>query len=81
MTLAVIPQSPARRSPGTAAHDLALEKARGILLTQWLKSHPEDARLRGVLAMPLEMKLPRDLPFRAPHLVEEMMAREVEPRT
>jgi len=80
MTLAVIPQSPARRSPGTTAHDQTLEKARGILLTQWLKSHPEDARLRGVLAMPLEMKLPRDLPFRAPHLVEEMMAREAEPR-
>ena len=73
MTLAVIPQSPARRSPGTKAHNEALQKARGILLTQWLEAHPEDARLRGVLAMPLEMKLPRDLPFRAPHLVEEMM--------
>jgi len=80
MTLAVIPQSPARRSPGTAAHDQALQKARGILLTQWLESHPQDARLRGVLAMPLEMKLPRNLPFRAPHLVEEMMARETELR-
>jgi penicillin-binding protein 1C len=80
MTLAVIPQSPARRSPGTAAHDLALQKARGVLLSQWLESHPEDERLRGVLAMPLEMKLPRDLPFRAPHLVEEMMARDETPR-
>jgi penicillin-binding protein 1C len=80
MTLAVIPQSPARRSPGTAAHDQALQKARGILLTQWLELHPEDARLRGVLAMPLEMKLPRDLPFQAPHLVEEMMLADTTPR-
>lgn len=80
MTLAVIPQSPARRSPGTAAHEQALLKARGILLTQWLDSHPDDARLRGVLAMPLQMKLPRDLPFRAPHLVEEMMMHERMPR-
>lgn len=80
MTLAVIPQSPARRSPGTAAHDEALQKAREILLTQWLEAHPEDARLRGVLAMPLQMKLPRDLPFRAPHLVEEMMLSETTPR-
>jgi penicillin-binding protein 1C len=80
MTLAVIPQSPARRSPGTAAHDLALRKAREILLTQWLEAHPEDARLRSVLAMPLEMKLPRDLPFRAPHLVEEMMGAGTMPR-
>jgi len=80
MTLAVIPQSPARRSPGTPAHDLALQKAREILLTQWLETHPEDARLRDVLAMPLEMKLPRELPFRAPHLVEEMMMSDATPR-
>ena len=80
MTLAVIPQSPARRSPGTVAHDQALQKAREFLLTQWLDSHPDDSRLRGVLAMPLEMKLPRDLPFRAPHLVEEMMAHQTTPR-
>lgn len=80
MTLAVIPQSPARRSPGTVVHNLALQKARGILLGQWLERHPEDARLRGVLAMPLEMKLPRDLPFRAPHLVEELAQRETTPR-
>ena len=37
-------------------------------------------RGQRVLAMPLEMKLPRDLPFRAPHLVEEMMLRETAPR-
>jgi len=80
MTLAVIPQSPARRSPGTATHDQALEMARDLLLTQWLESHPEDARLRGVLAMPLEMKLPRDLPFHAPHVIEEMMMSETAPR-
>ncbi|MEJ0001427.1 MAG: penicillin-binding protein 1C [Verrucomicrobiota bacterium] len=76
MTLAVIPQSPARRAPGTAAHALALRRAREVLLGQWLDAHPEDARLRGVLAMPLEVKLPRDLPFRAPHLVEEMEWRQ-----
>ncbi len=80
MTLAVIPQSPARRSPGTAAHEAALKAARGVLLTQWLVEHPEDARLRGVLAMPLQMKLPRDLPFRAPHLVEEMMQSNTAPK-
>jgi penicillin-binding protein 1C len=80
MTLAVIPQSPARRSPGTAAHNLALQKARAVLLTQWLEQHPDDVRLRGVLDMPLEVKLPRDLPFRAPHLVEEMMQQVTAPR-
>jgi penicillin-binding protein 1C len=80
MTLAVIPQSPARRAPGTTTHDAALQKARGILLTQWLARHPGDARLAGVLAMPLQVKLPHDLPFRAPHLVEEMLLRESVPK-
>jgi penicillin-binding protein 1C len=61
-------------------HELALRKAREVLLGQWLNEHPEDARLRGVLDMPLDMKLPRDLPFRAPHLVEEMMWRDEKPR-
>lgn len=79
MTLAVIPQSPARRAPGSAMHDRALKKARDILLAQWLENHPQDERLRGVLAMPLQMKLPRNLPFRAPHLVEEMMLRQAIP--
>ncbi len=80
MTLAVIPQSPARRAPGTAAHELALRKAREVLLGQWLEEHPGDARLRAVLDMPLDMKLPRELPFRAPHLVEEMIGRDAKPR-
>jgi penicillin-binding protein 1C len=80
MTLAVIPQSPARRAPGSPRHERALREARELLLTQWLTVHPEDARLRGVLEMPLEVKLPRDLPFRAPHLVEEMMWRDASPR-
>jgi penicillin-binding protein 1C len=63
------------------AHNQALQKARELLLTQWLESHPDDSRLRGVLAMPLQIKLPRDLPFRAPHLVEEMLLRDTSPRT
>jgi penicillin-binding protein 1C len=80
LTLTVIPQSPARRAPGSPAHDAALRKAREVLLTQWLTVHPEDARLRGVLDMPLEVMLPKDLPFGAPHLVDEMMLRQSAPR-
>ena len=76
LTLAVIPQSPARRAPGSPRHEAALRAARELLLTQWLVAHPEDARLRDVLAMPIQVSLPRDLPFRAPHLVNELMARD-----
>jgi penicillin-binding protein 1C len=76
MTLAVIPQSPARRAPGSLRHEAALRDARNLLLTQWLVPHPGNARLRDVHAMPIQVSLPRDLPFRAPHLVNEMMARD-----
>jgi penicillin-binding protein 1C len=79
MTLAVIPQSPARRAPGSARHEAALRRARDLLLTQWLTVHPSDARLRDVLAMPIQVSLPRDLPFHAPHLVDEMMERNSTP--
>jgi penicillin-binding protein 1C len=81
MTLAVLPQSPARRAPGSPAHEAALRRAREVLLAQWLVRHPEDARLREVLAMPLQVMLPRDLPFRAPHLVDEMIARQDDAET
>jgi penicillin-binding protein 1C len=80
LTLAVLPQSPTRRSPGSPAHEAALCRARELLLGQWLTRHPEDARLRSVLAMPLQMLLPRDLPFLAPHLVDEMIERQRTPR-
>lgn len=76
MTLAVLPQSPTRRAPGSPAHEQALRRAREVLLAQWLVNHPEDARLREVLAMPLQVMLPRDLPFRAPHLVDEMIEQQ-----
>jgi penicillin-binding protein 1C len=75
MTLAVIPQSPARRAPGSPRHEVALRQARELLLTEWLQDHPEDARLRDVLAMPIQVSLPHDLPFRAPHLVDELNER------
>ena len=80
MTLAVLPQSPTLRAPGNARHEAALRRAREILLTQWLALHPGDARLRDVLAMPLQMMLPRNLPFLAPHLVDEMNLRPMSPR-
>jgi penicillin-binding protein 1C len=79
MTLAVIPQSPARRAPGSARHEAALRQARQLLLTEWLPDHPQDARLRDVLAMPIQVSLPRNLPFRAPHLVDEMIERDGTP--
>ncbi|WP_205525874.1 penicillin-binding protein 1C [Pyxidicoccus trucidator] len=67
LTLAVVPQSPARRDPGRDAG--ALTAARLRLFERWLVPHPEDAERRALLAMPLPVRTPEDLPFLAPHFV------------
>ena len=79
ITLAVIPQSPARRAPGSPRHEAALKQARQLLLREWLPDHAQDARLCDVLNMPIQVSLPCNLPFRAPHLVDELVERNPEP--
>jgi penicillin-binding protein 1C len=67
LTLAVVPQSPARRDPGRDAG--ALTAARLRLFERWLVLHPEDAERRPLLAQPLPVRTPEALPFLAPHFV------------
>jgi len=67
LTLAVVPQSPARRDPGR--DDGALTAARLRLFDRWVVLRPEDAGHRSSLASPLPVRTPEDLPFLAPHFV------------
>ncbi|QSQ23338.1 penicillin-binding protein 1C [Pyxidicoccus parkwayensis] len=67
LTLAVVPQSPARRDPGKDAG--ALTAARMRLFERWLEPHPEDAERRALLSQPLPVRTPEELPFLAPHFV------------
>ncbi|NMO15373.1 penicillin-binding protein 1C [Pyxidicoccus fallax] len=67
LTLAVVPQSPARRDPGRDAG--ALTAARLRLFDRWVVLHPEDAERRAVLEQPLPVRAPEELPFLAPHFV------------
>ena len=65
LTLAVIPQSPTRRA---LADDRTLNEARSRLYARWAGVHV-DARLqRGLLDVPVVLKPPSELPFRAPHV-------------
>ncbi len=77
ITLAVIPQSPARRAPGhhSPSHPVneALNRARQVLLSQWMIMHPEDERLPGIVAMPITIHPTADLPFRVPHLIDQLI--------
>ncbi|MCP3141495.1 penicillin-binding protein 1C [Pyxidicoccus xibeiensis] len=67
LTLAVVPQSPARRDPGRDAG--ALTAARLHLFDRWAQVHAEDAERRPLMEQPLPVRTPEDLPFLAPHFV------------
>jgi len=75
LTLAVIPQSPTRRTPRSTGENKALQDAREVLFAQWLEVHPEDANERALLRMALQVRPLCSLPFRAPHLADWLSRR------
>lgn len=79
LTLAVLPQDPAaRRMRGVAGPPGAsLLAARDALHREWRAAgHPQLAADRDALALPMVLSTPRQLPFAAPHLVEQVWQRE-----
>lgn len=80
LTLAVLPQSPNRRvsstygaSDGQASLGSSLLQARQRLYDKWVAEHPETLEQQALFRMPLKLATPEDLPFRAPHLVEQIL--------
>lgn len=73
LTLAVVPQSPARRRPFAGNEELAA--ARAGLYARWRERHAVTATDAAALAAPLAPATPRDLPFAAPHAVQALLAR------
>ncbi len=81
LTLAVIPQDPARHVRATASNasdfiGRRLTRSRDRLYWRWLRSHPEDAALKPLFALPMTIKPLSALPFEAPHAVEQVLAQE-----
>lgn len=75
-TLAVIPQSPARR---IKLDNQPLQVARARLFERWLSEHPtlaveECTKLQGLMALPIQFRDPSQLPFDSPHLTEMLLA-------
>lgn len=75
LTLAVIPQSPARRGK---LDNQPLQEARARLFERWLEKHPivaadELTKLQALLALPIQFRDPSRLPFEAPHLTEMLL--------
>jgi penicillin-binding protein 1C len=76
MTLAVIPQSPTRRSPDSnnPAKALLIE-ARNQLFTRWIETHPADSLQKPFFALPLAYYGVADLPFELPQLTHELLSK------
>ncbi len=72
LTLAVIPQSPARRA-SSSDDSQALLNARQALFYKWTARHPAALRDADLMKLKLSLKSPHDLPFRAPHFVDSLL--------
>lgn len=76
LTLAVLPQNPSLR--GVIHGGIAnprLIAARNALYARWLRAHPTARTEAALFRLPLAMRSPRQLPFRAPWFVDQVLAR------
>jgi len=69
LTLSVIPQNPNKRNPTLTRNLPELRRARGRLYERWVENNPEDQTLRALVNLPLAVRTPEQLPFKAPHFV------------
>jgi penicillin-binding protein 1C len=69
LTLGIIPQHPAKRMVNQ--HNLV--HVRQLLFSRWLQQHPEDIDKKMLFDLPLVMQSPKSLPFKAPHLVNQIL--------
>ena len=74
LTLAVIPQAPARRGlTKEVSANLVTERAR--LFEQWVERHPQARETAGLLKLPLNLHTTSNLPFHAPHETAMLLSR------
>jgi penicillin-binding protein 1C len=73
LTLAVIPQSPSLRNPLRRSGHEALDRARRRIGAQWARTHASDSPDATAL-MAVRAASRSELPYRAPHLVDRVLA-------
>jgi penicillin-binding protein 1C len=69
LTLAVIPQNPNQRVPS----QIKLRDIRNKLFVRWIAIHPSDRRQTALINLPLQMQRAHNLPFIAPHFVNNVL--------
>lgn len=75
LSLCVIPQNPSARTPRPGGGPAELDAARLRLFHQWTAAHPEDVKQQALVNLPLTARTPAELPFIAPHYVQEVLER------
>ncbi len=74
LTLVLVPQSPAARSPRSGqAEPASLTAARRRLFETWLLEHPQVKDQSGLVTANLRYGSPAGLPFEAPHLTTMLL--------
>ena len=77
LTLSVLPQSPGKRMPlstgGTAKKGEPLFESRMVLFGEWVNAYPEEEEQRPMFSFPIVLRMPSGMPFRAPHLVQNVL--------
>ena len=75
MALSVVPQNPSARIPSRKSGYKKMIVARERLFESWLERHPEHAGMKAMMALPLQVYRLEELPFHAPHFVNEQLAK------
>lgn len=76
LTLCVIPQNPGERTPRPDGGPPQLVAARLRLFALWVARHAVDAHQATLLRLPMVAHTPAQMPFRAPHFVQAVLARQ-----
>ncbi len=69
LALSIIPQNPTKRTP----RNESLKDIRNKLFARWVEEHPEDLNKKNMVELPLVMRSLQNLPFLAPHFVNQVL--------
>lgn len=73
LTLAVLPQSPSHRIDAkTGVLGAALTQARNRLFDRWQGYYATDSSQRSLFKLPLALRQPEQMPYIAPHFIEQL---------
>ncbi|MBW2690506.1 MAG: penicillin-binding protein 1C, partial [Deltaproteobacteria bacterium] len=72
LSLCVIPQNPVKRNPTTPEGYVHLKEARDSLFNRWVETRPDDIKKSMFFELPMKIRPPEELPFSAPHFVNEL---------